>query len=42
MRLIERVQRELTAAMKAREELRLRVLRMLKTALHNRKIEKGA
>lgn len=32
----------MTAAMKAREELRLRVLRMLKAALHNRKIEKGA
>ncbi len=38
----EKIQQELTAAMKAREELRLRVLRMLKAALHNRKIEKGA
>ena len=42
MSFAEKVQQELTAAMKAREELRLRVLRMLKTALHNRKIEKGA
>jgi hypothetical protein len=41
MSFAERIQQELTAAMKAREELRLRVLRMLKTALHNRKIEKG-
>ena len=37
-----RIQKELTAAMKAKEELRLSVLRMLKTALHNRRIEKGA
>ena len=42
MTFAEKVQQELTAAMKAREEPRLRVLRMLKTALHNRKIEKGA
>ena len=42
MSFAEKIQQELTAAMKAREELRLRVLRMLKTALHNRKIEKGA
>ncbi|HXE74523.1 MAG TPA: GatB/YqeY domain-containing protein [Candidatus Xenobia bacterium] len=42
MTFAEKVQQELTAAMKAREELRLRVLRMLKTALHKRKIEKGA
>ncbi len=42
MTFAEKIQQELTAAMKAREELRLRVLRMLKTALHNRKIEKGA
>ncbi|HSC78207.1 MAG TPA: GatB/YqeY domain-containing protein [Candidatus Acidoferrales bacterium] len=41
MNFAEKIQQELTAAMKAREELRLRVLRMLKTALHNRKIEKG-
>ncbi len=42
MTFTEKIQQELTAAMKAREELRLRVLRMLKAALHNRKIEKGA
>ncbi len=42
MSFAEKIQQELTAAMKARQELRLRVLRMLKTALHNRKIEKGA
>ena len=42
MTFAEMVQQELTAAMKAREELRLRVLRMLKAALHNRKVEKGA
>ncbi len=42
MNFAEKIQQELTAAMKAREELRLRVLRMLKATLHNRKIEKGA
>ncbi|MEE9235742.1 MAG: GatB/YqeY domain-containing protein, partial [Candidatus Acidoferrales bacterium] len=42
MALIDRVQKELTAAMKAKQELRLSALRLLKTALHNRKIEKGA
>ena len=42
MSFAEKIQQELTAAMKAREELRLRVLRMLKAALHNRKIERGA
>jgi len=42
MNFAETIQSELTAAMKARDELRLRVLRMLKTALHNRRIEKGA
>ncbi len=42
MSFAERIQKELTAAMKAQEELRLLVLRMLKTALHNRRIEKGA
>jgi hypothetical protein len=42
MSFAEKIQQQLTAAMKAREELRLRVLRMLKAALHNRKIEKGA
>ena len=42
MRFAERIQKELTEAMKAKDELRLSVLRMLKTALHNRRIEKGA
>ncbi len=41
MTLVEQVQQELMAAMKAKEELRLQVLRMLKAALHNRRIEKG-
>lgn len=40
MTFTERIQKELTGAMKAREELRLSVLRMLKTALENRRIEK--
>ncbi|MGH9804426.1 MAG: GatB/YqeY domain-containing protein [Candidatus Acidiferrales bacterium] len=42
MGFAEKIQQELTEAMKAREELRLSVLRMLKSALHNRRIEKGA
>ena len=42
MSFAQRIQTELTAAMKAKDELRLLVLRMLKTALHNRRIEKGA
>jgi len=42
MGFVENVQKELTGAMKAKDELRLSVLRMLKTALHNRRIEKGA
>lgn len=42
MTFSERIQKELTGAMKARQELRLSVLRMLKTALENRRIEKGA
>jgi len=42
MGFAENIQRELTEAMKAKDELRLSVLRMLKTALHNRRIEKGA
>lgn len=42
MSFAEKIQNELTAAMKAKDELRLRVLRMLKAALHNRRIEKGA
>ncbi|MBI4467205.1 MAG: GatB/YqeY domain-containing protein [Acidobacteria bacterium] len=40
MSFADRIQKELTEAMKTRAELRLSVLRMLKTALENRRIEK--
>src|SRR5215467_10137774 len=40
MSLIEQIQKDITAAMKAREEQRLSTLRMVKTALKNREIEK--
>src|SRR2546426_4374483 len=40
MPLIERIQRDLTEAMKTKDELRLSVLRMVKTALKNKEIEK--
>ena len=42
MSLIEQIQRDITAAMKAREEQRLSTLRMVKAALKNREIEKIA
>ena len=42
MSLIEQIQKDITAAMKAREERRLSTLRMVKTALKNREIEKMA
>jgi uncharacterized protein len=42
MSLIEQIQKDITAAMKAREEHRLSTLRMVKTALKNREIEKMA
>jgi hypothetical protein len=42
MALVERVDDDLRAAMKARDELRTSVLRMLKAALKNREIEKMA
>ena len=42
MSLIEQIQKDITAAMKAREEARLSTLRMVKTALKNREIEKMA
>jgi uncharacterized protein len=42
MSLIERIQNDITAAMKAREPQRLSTLRMVKTALKNREIEKMA
>jgi uncharacterized protein YqeY len=40
MALIDRIQKDLTEAMKSKEELRLSVLRMVKSALKNKEIEK--
>jgi hypothetical protein len=40
MGYIERIQGDLTAAMKEKDELRLSVLRMVKSALKNKEIEK--
>lgn len=40
MVFIERIQKDLTQAMKMKDELRLSVLRMVKTALKNKEIEK--
>src|SRR3979490_1922194 len=40
--LIEQIQKDITTAMKAREEHRLSTLRMVKTALKNREIDKMA
>jgi uncharacterized protein len=42
MSLSEQIQKDITAAMKAREEARLSTLRMVKAALKNREIEKMA
>jgi uncharacterized protein YqeY len=42
MSLIDKIQQDITTAMKARDEARLSTLRMVKTALMNRKIEKMA
>jgi hypothetical protein len=42
MNLMEQIQQDITAAMKAREEQRLSTLRMMKSALKNREIEKMA
>jgi uncharacterized protein len=42
MSLIEQVQKDMVAAMRAKEELRLSTLRMVKTALKNKEIEKRA
>jgi len=42
MSLIEQIQKDITAAMKAREEHLLSTLRMVKTALKNREIDKMA
>ncbi len=40
--MIEQIQSDITAAMKARDEQKLSTLRMVKTALKNREIEKMA
>ncbi len=40
MALIDRIQKDLTEAIKTKTELRLSVLRMVKTALKNKEIEK--
>lgn len=40
MSLTEQIQKDLTAAMKKKDELRLSVLRMVKSALKNKEIEK--
>ena len=40
MSTMERIQKDLTEAMKAKDELRLSVLRMVKSALKNKEIEK--
>jgi uncharacterized protein len=42
MSLIEQIQKDITTAMKARDEQRLSTLRMVKSALKNREIEKMA
>jgi uncharacterized protein len=42
MSLADQIQKDITAAMKSRDEARLSTLRMVKTALMNRKIEKMA
>ena len=42
MSLIEQIQKDITTAMKARDEQRLSCLRMVKSALQNRQIEKMA
>lgn len=41
MTIVEQVENDLVAAMKAREELRLSVLRMAKTALKHKQVELG-
>jgi uncharacterized protein YqeY len=42
MTLTERVQKDMVAAMRGKEELRLSTLRMMKAALQNKRIEKRA
>jgi len=41
MSIVEQVEKDLPAALKAKEELKLSVLRMMKAALMNKKIELG-
>ena len=41
MALLSKITQDLTAAMKARDQLRLAALRMAKAALMNREVEKG-
>jgi hypothetical protein len=41
MAIVEQVEKDLVAAMKAKEELRLSVLRMAKAAFMNKKVELG-
>jgi hypothetical protein len=41
MAIVDQVEKDLVAAMKAQEELKLSVLRMMKAALVNKKIELG-
>ena len=40
MALVERIQKDMTDAMRAKDELRLSVLRMMKSALKHKEIEK--
>jgi uncharacterized protein YqeY len=42
MSLVDQIQKDITTAMKAREQQRLSTLRMVKSALKNREIEKMA
>lgn len=42
MPIVDQITKDMTAAMKAREEARLSTLRMVKTALKNKEIEKRA
>jgi uncharacterized protein YqeY len=42
MTIVEQITQDMTKAMKAREELRLSTLRMVKTALKNKEIDKRA
>lgn len=42
MTLVDKIQQDIVAAMKAKDEPRLSTLRMVKSALQNRKIEKMA